>query len=64
MGVAMSVMEYPKWDGLALVSASGMDGPASDAVGSVSWVRRSSSVAGLSMTARSPGVTTWHTHGR
>ena len=36
MGVAMSAMEYPKWDVLALEPASGMDGPASDAVGSVS----------------------------
>ena len=36
MGGAMSVMEYPKWDGLALEPASGMDGPASNAVGSVS----------------------------
>ena len=36
MGVAMSVMAYPNWDGLAFVSASGIDGPASDSVGSAS----------------------------
>ena len=36
MGVAMSVMAYPDWDGSACVSARGMDGPASANVGSAS----------------------------